>query len=923
MNPNFDWNQFELVNPEPQDQSPEGIDWNQFQLVDQEEPTQQEPPKQKPQEKPYDNRIEYLRKHGASEEDIAEFEAENAGVEFQGSKKALKETPRGLISGAIAGYSEMIPGFKPEGFEGGTAKVIGSLAPIGAAAKLLSYPLKAAASKSPVIMKGLQSFADLVGLSTAGGVYGALEESSKNSAEQGTFVPPSLDDVLKHGATWAALDASLKALGWTGRFGKALIEKATSSGVPAEKILEDIASQVGTDKAAEKAISILENKPLEAVEKEIKLSKGNAPSKEEVLAQKEFSSRVQERGADLKNKKISQKDLEALDSGEAAVPKPYLPSEIKIESIAEENLFKDIDQQIERISPRADSHKELGESVQKEIENSITEHKKKTDELYDIAKEVESTRSPRVKKTADSIVEEIKKIESGGITLTPEGYNKAKSQLVTTLTDLGYGVETDANGLIVKAIEHQKQPLSKIIEVKRRLNKILNYDLLDTSAQDFLKNPARELRGEIREGYGPKNSKARKAFEKAEKEFGEFAEKKGKQSISNMRSSEKPETLVKTIRTPSGLADIKEVVSKEQFSQIEREILEHLKGLKEENASNLYRELRQSLSPESRSVGEQIIEAKTPKESPLRVVSQRNNLKQKIIDDLSQATLTGQRPKVALDLWKTKEGQQLIKESLENSPNKKEVLKYLQDQSFKDFSASVVDVEGKIDFKKLNDMLKDPATVSNIRLVAGEEGVSFLKNLETLSKHAEKNASILERTISKGTASERKKIRDEVDKLGKQRLEQIKQKNTKLTKEEEIFQSKFDKQAKKDRAETNESLEAKGKERIRKSKEKRIELTKKEKDAEEALEKSGILYKIDDLVNSYGFKGKGLLTALGIWKIGTVEGLTLAASYEIFSRLAKNKNVRDAVKRAAISPKDNISILRAITGIEKAMDSKD
>ena len=218
-------------------------------------------------EKPYDNRIEYMRKHGASEEDIAEFEAENAGVEFEGSRQAFKELPRASLSGITAGYSELIPGFKPEGDAGTGGKVVGSLLPLGLGAKAISYPLRAAATKSPIIKKGLESFANLFGLSTTGGIYGGLEESAEKTAEKGEFVAPSLDTVLEHGLQWAALDASLKVLGWGGRFAKAIASKVASSGKPAEEILNQISKEVGTDNVAAKAISILEDKPLQEVEK--------------------------------------------------------------------------------------------------------------------------------------------------------------------------------------------------------------------------------------------------------------------------------------------------------------------------------------------------------------------------------------------------------------------------------------------------------------------------------------------------------------------------------------------------------------------------------------------------------------------------------------------------------------------------------
>lgn len=785
------------------------------------------------------------------------------GQELQAGRN--RNLVKGVASGLTAGFSEAIPGFEVEdNAEGTTGKVVGSLAPIGLAAKGIAYPLKAAAYAAPKLAKPIMHLGNLLGLSAAGGIYEGLEESAEKSVEANEFVPPSLDTIAEQGAKWGALDLGLRALGWGGRFVKGLFDKSSELKVPAMELLENISQQITGDKVAEKALSILENKPLGEIEQQ-----AAKVQKTPDISPFAIEQRVQERSSDLRNRKIAQKDFTKLESGIAIEPKPYLPAEFQAETIAEDVLSNDLTQRIEGISQRATTERELGQSVQKDIERNITQSKKETDALYDVAKEVESTSRPNVEKTANSIVEQLNKLEGESINLTPEGYSKAEKQLRQTLTDLGYGIEVDEAGKVIRAVKNSDIPLSKAVELKRRLNNIINYDLIDTSAQDFLKGPAHELRGEIRVGYGDKNSPARKAFEEAETKFGEFAEKKGKKSIRSMRTSEKPESIANTIRTPSGLADIKDVVSPEQFAQVERELLEHMRGLSEEKAAAFYREMRPSLTQDIRSIAEEIIESKAPKNSSNRKVAQREAIQKKALDDIAKATITGERPEVALDLWKTSEGQQLIKQSLENNPNKKEVLKYLQDQSFKDFSASVVNADGLVDFKKLDKLLKDKATLNNVRLVAGEDGVNFLKNLETLSSRVKKNASILEGKISKGSAKEREAIQKDLTKRGEQRFKKIKDKRL---------------------------------------------------SAEEAEQKSGLLYKLDDLVSSYGWKGKGVLAALGVLKYGTAEGIALATSYEIFMRLAKNKKVQSAIKRAAAPNSSPVELMRSIFSIADAAD---
>jgi len=852
-----------------------------------------------------------------------------AGIElnpFKSDKgaKLRQNTPKAIASGVTAGFSELIPGLKvDEDLPGSTTqKVAGSLLPIGVAMKGVEYGLRGAAKLAPKLVKPITSLGNLLGLSAVGGVYEGLEESAEKSFEAGEFVPPSTDTIIEQGTKWGLLDVGLRALGWSGRFAKGLYDVSVETGKPVIEVLENVVKEAGSNvkDIAQKALSFLEGKSLKQIEAEAF----------EKLATKDISpqaveERVQQAKIDLRERKVSQELMDRVGAESQIKFEPYLPKEFEAEAIAEEVLSEDLTNRIESSAQRAPSELDLGKNIKGDIERTVETAKKETDALYDIAKQVEKESYPTLQKTADSIVEQINKLQGKGLKTKPEGYDKAAKQLRNVLTDLGYAIEQDASGNVVRAVENSRKPLSTVIDVKRRLNNIINYDLLETSANDFLKDPAFKLREEIRNGYGAKNSEARKAFEEAEKKFGEFAEKKGKKSIRNIRQSEKPESIAKTIKTPSGLADVKEVVSPEQFAQVEREILEHIKGLNEQKAAEYYREIRPAMSTESKSLAEEIIQSKAPKNSPNRKVAQREAIQNKAVEDIARATITGERPEVALKLWKTTEGQQLIKNTLENNPNKAEVLKYLEEQSFKDFASSVVKPDGKVDFKSLNNLLADKATAANIRLVAGEEGYQFLKNLEQLSKRVEKNASIIEGKIDKGSARERESIRKEIDKKGQERLKKTKQKNieNQTSKKQAVsdrYQGAIEESIGKRTASNRKAVE----EQATRSGERKFEAIRGKKEAEEAArvaaEKSGLLYKLDDLIGTYGYKGKGVLTALGILKFGAPEAILGAAGYEAFMFLARNKNVHRAFRKAALPKSSPVELVRSLTGLLDELD---
>lgn len=831
-------------------------------------------------------------------------------------KEASQNLLKGTLSGATAGYSELIPGLEvEENGRGSVGKLHGSLIPLGAGTKLASLGTNLLAKQYPKLAKPITALGNLIGISASGGIYEGLEESAEKTKEAGEFVPPSVDTILEQGAIWGALDVGLKALGWGGRFTKELLRKSSELKVPATELLENISQKLKgtTDKIAEKAMSILEGKPLEQIEKE-----ALNPERTKNFSQESILEQTEQRSADLRNKKISQEDFHRIGAQSQIKMQPYLPEQFSATEIAENAINEDLAKRIESTGQRPASDKQFGESIKNDIERTVQASKKETDALYEIASEGVEGKYPSVKETAESIVEQINKLKSGEIKLKPEGYARADRMLRDTLSDLGYALEESEGGAIIGAIEESRQPLSRVIEVKKRLNNVINYDLLDTSAQDFLKDPASKLRGEIRQGYGPKNSPARKAFEEAESMFGEFAEKKGKKSIRAIRTSEKPETIAKLIKTPSGLADVKAVVSDAQFAQVERELLEHMKTLDEGKAAGFYREIRESLNSDARSIAEEIIQDKSPKPNPSRKAMQHEAIQKKAIDDIAQATITGERPEKALNLWKTKEGQQLIKHALADNPNKAEVLKYLEEQSFKDFYSSVVSADGTIEFKKLDKMLKDPATVDNIRLVAGEEGVNFLKNLESLSNKVKKNASIIEGRIDKGSSKERELIKKELDKHGERILEKTKEKNiAQKNAVKDRFGNVIEESIGKKSASNRESLK---KQSTIRGEEKFQERIQTKKAQEEALEKSKVLYKFDEFLSNYGVKTKGLLAGLGILKYGTVEGIGLALSYEAFSRIARNKKVQQAFRKAAMSNSSPSALIKSLTELMDELD---
>ena len=742
---------------------------------------------------------------------------------------------KGVYSGATLGATRLVPGLKGEAEGFNTAgEVVGSLAlPFNAAVKggkAVLTPLMRLASNSPRVKKYIDTAGRLLGIGALGSTSGALHEATaKEEIEM-----PSVDKVLEHGAAWVGVDAALSSLGLVGRFAKALISKSKQTGLNRASLLTDTINQAqslgGTEeKVAKTALDILEGKNVNSA---FEASQQNANKEAKDLAN------------NLKSKKIDIQDNKNLKQ---TPPMPYLPGEFQFEKIVDTSAQAELETAKNSVGERAKSEKQLGENIKNDIDQQADIRKQEISDLYKMAQEGDVFKNPNLQSTANAIVQEIQKLQKGNLKLTPQGYEKAQKQLFQFLEDIGYKpiFEQDSN-ILKEAVQLTDVNLPTSVEIKKRLNNIIDYELKETGAQDFLKNPTKMLREDIRNGYGNKESPQRVAFETAESKWGENASKLQKKAIINSRYTEKPESVAKIIKTPSGLHDVKQVVSEAQFKEIEREVVEHINSLPEEKARNYYREIKEDLSSNARQVAEEIIESKTPP-SINKKAAQYKKIQDSVLEDISKASITGERPEKALNLWKTKKGQQIIKNSLEGNPNKKEIIDYLTDTSLKDFSDSVVHPNGEINFKKLNEFLKDPATVENIRLTGGEEAVQFFKQLETISSRLKKNTEMMDKVIESGSATSQKNL----DKALNKALSPF-EKHKQLIADKEISSNKL-------------------------------------------FEKTDKFYK------SWGLKTKAILGALAAIKFGTVETIAVGTSYEIIKAISKSPRVRKAMKEAASS----------------------
>ena len=709
-----------------------------------------------------------MRWFEAPSKDIVSQELRAAGYEPEFSEELERqadigkaEALRGIISGATLGASEYIPGLKTEGnIASESGKLIGSIAPISKLLQWFQGPIVKLAAKSPILQRQLTSLASITGSALGGTVYGGAEQAIKGEM-------PSEEDLLAHGLTWAAIDAGVSALGLGGQFVKSLFTKAGELGKPKFTIINDSINALraaGEDistpeKVSAKVLEILET-PGPIATGPITLPEAAAAPVEQQVAQ-EALNLPQVTAKDLTSRKVSEEGTNALKDRAFQLSEPIIPKEANFQADLDALSESTTTRKIEGFAPRAASEQELGENIKADIENQLQLAKDEYAPAYELAEEsasFENTRANRTAKEGEKILESLEEFKT-----RPEGYNKVINYVKTAMEDAGI-VLSEAGEISIL----NSPPVDRLMRLSRRLNETINYETLEPAVRSRLKPLVQSIKQDIRAGLKD-NPEALEMYNHAENEFIKKSEKFNNDTVRRIRTEKKVENLAKNIESPTDLEQMKAVLSPSQIAQVERELLEKLNTMPVKQAEKKLRELQKHLSKEGRKLAEEMIAAK----HPLHAANKVNLAKQGIYDELSESVSTGARPTKTLKLWETKEGQNIVYDALEKNPNGVELIDYLQKQSFNDFVSTVLTPEGKIDFKKFNKLMQDPAIVDNIRHIGGPEAVRFFKELEGQVK---KVSDALKRT-------EKMKV-----KLSDQEIERINAIGRKKEKGKEILQ---------------------------------------------------------------------------------------------------------------------------------------
>lgn len=328
---------------------------------------------------------------------------------------------------------------------------------------------------------------------------------------------------------------------------------------------------------------------------------------------------------------------------------------------------------------------------------------------------------------AANLLKTIRNVET-----TAPGYEAVGKALNTALTDLGVSIENVGGKAAVKT---QPVTVDKMMDVAIRLGEIINYENLTPSIKDLLKPLVKNLKGDIRQGLRSQSPLGFLAFDKAEKAFGQAADKFGNDAIMKLRKSETPENLTSFFSSPSNYNRLKAVGSESSISMADRQIIEELSAKNTESARKELRNLEQYFSQANKQIANSLIDMGDKLTAP----GQKAVLQQRILEDAQRAVTNGERPNITMKAMQTPEGYNIVKQTLERTPKGKEIFKVMQKQFAKDLFQSILDDSGKINWSKAANLIKDPQVKATLRSIGGEDLVNFFRSLETYGTNIKNN----------------------------------------------------------------------------------------------------------------------------------------------------------------------------------------
>jgi hypothetical protein len=278
-----------------------------------------------------------------------------------------------------------------------------------------------------------------------------------------------------------------------------------------------------------------------------------------------------------------------------------------------------------------------------------------------------------------------------------------------------------------------------LVDLVQKGNAAVNYDGQLRYQSHRLIPILRTLRNETGQVL-EKNPTAAVLYQTANDLHASNAEVWGTKYMRNVRFTENPESIVGATKKASNMRNLKQGVENPAIQGVaERLVIDDItkSGTSKSNLREI-NNIGPELSVNARNAGEQLANIK----DPLTTTGGRAAIRNDILKDAAQAVSTGQRPDKILDLMQTPKGYALVAESMNGTPQSRELFQSFQRLFVEDIFSSITDKTGMIDFKKAQNILKNDDVRSVVRQIGGNNLINRFSQLERYAENLERNIAL-------------------------------------------------------------------------------------------------------------------------------------------------------------------------------------
>lgn len=453
--------------------------------------------------------------------------------------------------------------------------------------------------------------------------------------------------------------------------------------------------------------------------------------------------------------KTSEEQLSKLKELTAKEGSPLLKD---IEELSASKIEKDLIREnqgafLDQIAPEAKTHKEAWKDVSNFVEKNFETAKEGYSVLYD-AVESGSRDMGAIPRESFKIASEISDGLRDSLLRIPE-----EVPIRTTIEELIRELRPMAEGNLVEL------PMNRIMATKRSVNRLISRSkqALDVipNANDLLFPIAKALNKDIISSLGQRPG-LQNMYRNAERLFSEAQSVFNNDAVLKLRRSQSPEEMTAFFSKPSNLEKLKPALgeNKDVGNFVDRLIVQNVMKKDTTTARGLLNEMKDSLGSNANRVSEELLEYG----DKLTSRGQQSITRRNILEDLQRAYDTGARPEYIYKQMLTETGSKLVENSLGASPKGRAALKSLKRQLAEESLNSII-TDGKIDYSKAADLLKNPQLEKAFLETVGKEGVDVLKKMSVYGKNLNENLALfaakepsmwrtlIEKELPKGTTS--------------------------------------------------------------------------------------------------------------------------------------------------------------------------